>query len=138
MSGMALSMGVILADIVVVRKLLAEIESGSNNKYLKSIAAYHVQQPTEKMIKIQIYQSGKNYQNHTVYTHNLVRLTQYAGSIGVELIIPQYIADNLVLITSWEVRGRYDMRLMVRIDRLKHCFIVIEEWFNALHDKGLR
>ncbi len=58
MSEMALSMGVVLADIVVVRKLLAEIES------------------------------GKTYQNHAVYTHNLLQLSQYAESIGVILNMP--------------------------------------------------
>ena len=132
MSGMTLSMGSILADIVVVRKLLAEIEEEKNNKYLKNSAAYHIQQAAEKMIKIQIYQSGKTYQNHAVYTHNLVRLTQYAESIGVVLNMPKYIADNLILITSWEVRGRYDMHMSVRIDRLKHCHEVIEKWYEEL------
>ena len=138
MSEMTLSMGVVLADIVVVSKLLAEIESGNNNKYLKSNAAYHVQQATEKMIKIQIYQSGKTYQNHAVYTHNLVQLAQYAESIGVILNMPRYIADNLVLITSWEVRGRYDMHLSVRRDRLKRCLEVIEMWYEELKKKGLK
>jgi len=92
----------------------------------------------EKMIKIQIYESGIQYQNHAVYTHNLVQLSQYAKSIGVELSIPQYIADNLILITSWEVRGRYDMHLTVRIDRLRHCFSVIEKWYGELREKGLK
>lgn len=138
MSEMTLSMGVVLADIVVVRKLLIEIDNGNNNRYLKNNAAYHIQQAVEKMIKIQIYESGIQYKNHAVYTHNLVQLSQYAKSIGVVLNIPQYIADNLILITSWEVRGRYDMHLTVRIDRLRHCYEVIEMWYNELKEKGLK
>lgn len=111
MSEMTLSMGVVLADIVVVRKQLIEIDNGNNNRYLK---------------------------NNAAYTHNLVLLSQYAKSIGVELSIPQYIADNLILITNWEVRGRYDMHLTVRIDRLRHCNEVIEIWYEELKRKGLK
>lgn len=106
MSGMMLSIGQIQADIIIVKNLLAEIESGNKNKHLKSNAAYHIQQAVEKMIKMQIYCSGVPYNNHSVYSHNLVQLTQYAQSIGISLIMPEYIRNNLILLTSWEARGR--------------------------------
>lgn len=138
MSGMMLSIGQIQADIFIVKKLLAEIESGNKNKHLKSNAAYHLQQAVEKMIKIQIYCSGIPYNNHSVYSHNLVQLTQYAQSIGIQLMIPEYVQNNLVLLSSWEARGRYDVHLMVRIDRLRRCYDVIEKWYKELHEKGFR
>lgn len=133
-----LSMGQIQADIVVVKKLLSEIDSGNRNKHLKSNAAYHIQQAVEKMIKIQVYHSGKPYNNHSMYSHNLIQLTQYAKSLGIQLFIPEYILSNLVLLTSWEARGRYDIHLVVRIDRLKHCYDVVEKWYKELYEKGFR
>lgn len=105
MNGMMLSIGQIQADIIVVSKLLAEIESGNTNKHLKGNAA---------------------------------QLTQYAKSLGIQLIIPEYILNNLVLLTSWEARGRYDVHLVVRIDRLRHCYDVVEKWYKELYEKGFR
>lgn len=43
MSGMMLSMGQIQADIVVVKKLLSEIENGNRNKHLKSNSCFDYQ-----------------------------------------------------------------------------------------------
>lgn len=42
------------------------------------MSAYHLQQAVEKLIKIQIYRSGIEYDNRNMYVHNLVKFITYA------------------------------------------------------------
>lgn len=47
----------------------------------KGVAAYHIQQACEKMIKLQIYSHVKKVDNREMFTHNLVRLVNYAKNV---------------------------------------------------------
>ncbi len=51
---MNLTMSLIKADIVAAQQAVNYYEN-SNLKDIKNVAAYHLQQATEKLIKIQIY-----------------------------------------------------------------------------------
>ena len=97
-------------------------------KDIKNVAAYHLQQAAEKLIKYQIYQNLNTINNHSVYTHDLSRLIGYAVSEGIQLNIPDYIYDHMNSITEWEAGSRYDIAFSIRIDTLKKCYNVIEEW----------
>ncbi len=63
-----------------------------------------------------------------MYTHDLSKLTEYAESKGIKLIVPEYINDHLNGITEWEAGSRYDIGFSIRIDTLKKCAEVIAEW----------
>lgn len=63
--------------------------------------------------------SGSNYPlkiaqikaERKMYKHSLNELIKYAQSLGVNVIIPKYILDKRLLITSWEADGRYDVHI---------------------------
>lgn len=105
-------------------------------KFRKSSAAYSIQQAAEKMVKIQIYYSGKEYSNNKMYNHNLSFLITYAESIGVKLYIPDYIRKNGVSLTNWESKGRYDIHLQVKIDTMQRYYEVLVAWFEELKKMG--
>ena len=101
-------------------------------KYIKGLAGYHLQQAAEKMIKLQIYQSGREYNNAKMYRHSLDDLITYAESLNISLIIPDYVDEKKYVITRWEAQGRYDMHAAVRLDTLKRCYQEMEQWYRNL------
>ena len=105
-------------------------------KYIKGMAGFHLQQAAEKMIKLQLYRSGKKLDLHLIYKHSLDHLMGYAKSLGVELIIPEYIMKNSAVITAWEAAGRYDVHKVVKITQLEKCNTEIECWFAELKKNG--
>lgn len=134
---MDLNMGLIKADILMARQGIALYEQ-NGIKEVKNMAAYHLQQAAEKMIKIQIYRSGLDYNNKQLYVHNLVTLIKYAQSLDFELVLPKKIDENALAITDWEAGSRYDLHFSIRIDTLKNTYNVIELWYDDVYQKGIR
>lgn len=127
------------ADLIIVSSIIEKIEENSvNKKYLQGQAAYHLQQAAEKLIKIQMYNSGKPIRNDKVYKHSLSELIDYAESIGISLNIPSYIRKNAEIITSWEAEGRYDVHVVVRLDRIKNTYEAIDQWYLELKECGYK
>ena len=124
---MTLSKGIIKADIIAARQAIEYFED-KQIKDIKNIAAYHLQQAAEKLIKYQIYKVVKKPNNHRMYTHDLSRLKIYAESEGINLIIPEYVVKHINTITDWEAGSRYDYGFSVRISTLKKCYEVIANW----------
>lgn len=76
---MSLTKSLIMADIIAARQAIAYYDE-KGIKDIKNIAAYHLQQAAEKLIKIQIYQGVSGINNRELYTHDLRRLTGYANT----------------------------------------------------------
>ena len=134
---MRLTMALIKADIITARQAI-EYYKNQKTKDIKNIAAYHLQQATEKLIKIQIYTNATSYNLSSVYTHNIEKLIAYAQSLNIVFSVPKYIADNSLVITNWEVGSRYDIGFQVRIDTLEKALNEIETWYDALYVSGIR
>lgn len=134
---MKLTMSLIKADIIAARQA---IEYYNNNQIrdIKNVAAYHIQQAAEKLIKIQIYAATNKYNDAAVYTHNLEKLISYAESLEIEFSIPKYIVDNSLVITNWEAGSRYDVGFQIRIDTLQRSLSEVENWFENLYKSGIR
>ena len=128
---MILTKGIIKADIIAAKQAINYFET-SRNRNIKNIAAYHLQQAAEKLIKIQIYTNCSSVNHSQMYTHNLERLIVYADSLKFALIIPDYIRDHSLQITDWEAGSRYDVGFSVRIDTLKKTYEVIRNWENRI------
>ncbi len=128
---MILTKGIIKADIIAAKQAIEYFEA-NGNRNIKTVAAYHLQQAAEKLIKIQIYANCSNINNSQLYTHNLERLILYADSSGVELIIPDYIREHSLQITDWESGSRYDVGFSVRIDTLKKTYEVLSKWAKII------
>ena len=124
---MRLTKGLIMADIIAAKQAIAYYDE-KGIKDIKNIAAYHLQQAAEKLIKIQIYQGITSINNREIYTHDLRRLIGYAGAQGLALQVPEYIQNHIISITDWEAGSRYDVGFSVRIDVLKKTLEVISEW----------
>ena len=124
---MKLTKGLIRADIIAARQAIAYYDE-KQIKDIKNIAAYHLQQAAEKLIKIQLYRGISQISNKEIYTHDLRRLVGYANSQGLTLVVPEYIQRHLLMITDWEAGSRYNIGFSVRIDILKKTLDVITEW----------
>ncbi len=132
-----LSMGLIKADLIMARQGIEQYRS-HNIKQIKNLTAYHLQQAVEKLIKIQIYQSGKAFDSKELYVHNLVRLINYADQLDFDIDIPHFIREAAVMITDWEASGRYDVHFSVRITSLETYYDKIGSWFQDVWKKGIR
>ena len=103
---------IIRADIIAAKQAIEYFDQ-KGTKEIKNIAAYHLQQAAEKLIKYQIYQGLKSTDNHRMYTHDLSRLLDYAEAEGLTLIVPDYIRNHVNQITDWEAGSRYDFSLHI-------------------------
>lgn len=127
-----LSMGIIQADIIMARQALNIYKDKPKLKDVKNMCAYHLQQAVEKMIKIQIYNSGIDYDNKSMYSHNIRALLVYAESKKMNIMIPKYIEENASVITKWEAGSRYDLHFSIRIDTLEKYLLEIETWYQQI------
>ena len=128
---MILTKGVIRADLIAARQAIAFFDE-KQLRAIKNVAAYHLQQAAEKLIKIQIYANCSPVSNSQLYTHNIHRLIVYADSLGFGVVIPDYVREHSLQITEWEVGSRYDVQFSVRIDVLKKALAVIAEWEHRI------
>ena len=128
---MQLSKGLIQGDILTAKQAIDYYEK-RKNKNIKNVAAYHLQQAAEKLIKIQIYRNTAAPDYSKLYVHNLEKLIEYAESLGIEIIVPDYVRKNSLLITGWETGSRYDICFSIRIDALKKAYNVIAAWYRQI------
>jgi hypothetical protein len=135
-----LNMEQIKADLFVAKATidLAKRRTPKAAKYLKGQAGYHLQQAAEKLIKIQIYYLEQQPDLKRMYKHSLNELIQYAKSLGISIVVPQYIDEKSLLITSWEAEGRYDVHMIVKITQLEKTFSEIEQWYEILKKNGYK
>ncbi len=96
---MKLTMGLIMADIIAAKQAIAYFEE-NKIRDIKNIAAYHIQQSMEKLIKIQVYRKATEYDNHKMFNHNLEKLTLYAETLQIDILVPKYVRDNSLVITD--------------------------------------
>ena len=134
LSNPELSIYQVKADLMISEKALEEsrIQSPRFSKYLRGQAAYHLQQAIEKLIKIQLYNSGLRLDNAKIYKHSISSLLVYADDLGIDLIVPAIVRKNDELITSWEAEGRYDVHMVVRTDTLQKYLHEISQWYNMI------
>ena len=128
---MILTKGIIKADIIAAEQAVSYFEE-HNIRDIKNVAAYHIQQATEKLIKIQIYEKASNINNQSMYTHNIESLILYADSLNIDITVPKYFKDNSLIITDWEAGSRYDVGFSIRIDTLKRAISELNEWIDTI------
>ncbi len=104
---MTLTKGLIRADIIAAKQAIDYYDEHAV-KSMKNVAAYHLQQAAEKLIKFQIYSSGAEINHSQLYTHNIERLILYCETLEIDCSIPGYIRDKSLLLTDWEAGSRYD------------------------------
>lgn len=134
---MDLSMGLIKADLLMAKQGITMYRD-NEIKEIKNQTAYHLQQAAEKLIKIQIYKSGVQFDNKSLFIHNIKSLIKYADKLNISIMIPEEIRDNALLITDWEASGRYDISFTVKITSLEKYYAIISKWYSTLYSHGFR
>lgn len=134
---MSISMSLIKADIVAASQAV-DYYKQKNLKDIKNVAAYHLQQASEKLIKIQIYANAESINNASMFTHNIEKLLIYADTLEIDLTVPQYIRENSLIISDWEAGSRYSIDFSIKINTLKKTLSVISDWYDELYSAGLR
>ena len=134
-----LSVAQVDADLFMAASAIqkAEAISSKAGKHLRGLAGYHLQQAAEKMIKIQIYDSGVQIDHSKMFRHSLDDLIGYASSMGLPLIIPSWVDEKKYVITGWEAEGRYNLHFVVRMDTLKRCYSELIQWRNQLYPDSI-
>ncbi len=129
-----ISSGQINADLFVAEAAMqkAETISSKASKHLRGLAAYHMQQAAEKIIKYQIYEATVAVNYSRMYRHSLDDLLVYAASLGIKINIPKWIESKRFIITSWEADGRYNLHFVVRMDTLKRCYTELTAWRDSI------
>lgn len=113
-----LSLGLVRADILTSEYAIKQY-SVSGVKELKGIAAYHIQQAFEKLLKMQVLSSTQSQDANIIFrTHNLSKIIKVLLQYNKTAYIPEYLRKNAILISSWEVSGRYDTYFSVSIEEL--------------------
>ncbi|MBQ8946806.1 MAG: HEPN domain-containing protein [Lachnospiraceae bacterium] len=135
-----LNMLLIKADIITAGSCLTEASSSPAKmaKYLRGVTAFHLQQASEKLIKIQLYANLNKINYHKIYKHSLADLLIYAEAEGISVIIPRYIEEKKSIISAWVSEGRYDTHVVVRTDTLIKCLEEVETWFEQMKKAGYR
>ncbi len=105
---MNLTMSLVKADIVAAKQAIDYYEK-TKYKDIKNIAAYHLQQASEKLIKIQIYSKADNLNYANLYTHNIEKLLAYSEKLDISIYVPQFIRENSLVLTEWEAGSRYNV-----------------------------
>jgi len=129
-----LSVAQVDADLFMAASAIqkAETISSKAGKHLRGLAGYHLQQAAEKMIKIQIYDSGVQIDHSKMYRHSLDDLIGYALSLGINISVPSWVNEKKYVITGWEAEGRYNLHFVVRMDTLRRCYSELILWRNQL------
>lgn len=112
----------ILADLSIVEEYYA-----SDNKSMKLLAAYHMQQAVEKTIKLKADLEGLN-----LWGHDIDVLIHKCEENNINIRIPNYIKTHADQISHWESECRYYPIKTVRRDSLKKTLDVTTVWL----DKG--
>lgn len=123
--------GIIKADIVTAEQSILYFKE-HKIKDIKNIAAYHLQQAIEKLIKIQLYDATAQLDNTRLYTHNIEALLAYADDMQIPVIVPAYVRENALTITKWEAGSRYGLGLSLRIDSLEKCTNIVSKWYEEV------
>lgn len=135
-----LTMSQVKADIMIATSCLDQSRTSPNKiaKYLRGQCGYHLQQASEKMIKIQLYATVSTVDQRKIYKHDLVEIITYAKSLGVNLSIPKYIDERALSISSWEAEGRYDVHIVVKSNTLSKCLSIVNEWYSDMLKQGFK
>ena len=91
-----------------------------------NIAAYHLQQCTENVIKGALECVGVTVPN----THRIAKLLQMVSNNGANLIVTDWIDDHAEMLSEWEAESRYNMDFVVERRKLDRAISEIGIFLN--------
>lgn len=123
-----------LKAVANIGTAIRALEDYNKNKIknMKGLSAYHVQQAVELILKYLIY-TNNFYNDNELYTHDISKLIMIAE--GLNIGIPKYIKDNARVFTSWEAKGRYDLRPAIRTDKVANSIKNVMKWIVKINPR---
>lgn len=124
-----------IAKFKTCMRTIEEIKDGTIStrmaKVYKQDICYSIQQICEILLKIQFIEAGIKITNYKYFRHDLDDICSYADTIdGFSIYVPTELKASFPRITSWEVHGRYDYGLSVRIDLIEKYLEIIRKWID--------
>lgn len=125
-----------LTDMVVARWALCEF-TVSKHKGFKEIAAFHVEQAMELILKYSIYNNTKYNEGcgesdvKQITTLSIDKLiSEYCIPYGI--YVPKKIQKNASKYSGWEDESRYALDFSVRVDAIESALSTTEEWLISI------
>ena len=104
-----------------------------NDERFLNIAAYHLQQSVEKVLKGAIECVGVTVPN----THRINRLIRMDHDNGANLVITDWIDEHAEMLSEWEAESRYNMEFLVEKRKIDAAIKNISEFLsiNGVEDR---
>lgn len=93
-----------------------------------NIAAYHLQQALELVIKHLFLINGQQIQK----THDIDQLIIDAKNKGIDLMLSDYIIEHAEAISNWESKTRYIMGFKLEVDKVNRMISELDNYFSKL------
>jgi len=119
-----------LSNLIVAKQAI-DYYNTSKIKDMKNVAAYHVQQSIEFILKYSIYNNQNYNQGSSVvkeqYTHDLDKLiTKFC--LPYSIYVPTKIIKNAGMYSAWEAESRYSLSYSIRINSIETAIEEVEKW----------
>ena len=104
-----------------------------NDEMILNIAAYHLQQAVEKVLKGALECVGVTVPN----THKITKLIDMVYDNGANLTITDWLDDHSEMLSEWEVETRYNMDFLVEKRKLDRAIKEIQIFLttNGIQDE---
>ncbi len=129
-----------MCDIRLFRSAQMDYEAAAmiwkkpyNDEMILNIAAYHLQQAVEKILKGSLECAGVTVPN----THRIPKLIKMVFDHNANLIITDWIDDHSEMLSEWEAQTRYNMDFLVEKRKLDTAIREIQKFFhvNGIQDE---
>lgn len=113
------------SDLKVARMVL----DSATDELVQNIAAYHVEQAVEKIMK------GLLVKNNGLagISHNITELSKDLDELDVSY--PEWIHDKDDLITSWATTIRYNANFKANHNEIMQIIIDTQKWVDEIESK---
>ncbi len=102
-------------------------QSCQNDEMILNIAAYHLQQSVEKILKGALECVGVT----VPYTHKISKLLLMITDNGANLTITDWLDDHAEMLSEWETETRYNMDFLVEKRKLDRAMIEVKNFMDV-------
>ena len=95
------------------------------------IAAYHVQQGIEKLVKYMLIEDGVR----PLQTHDIDILIEQMEK--AEIIVPPWVSENADILNSYATKTRYGTNLIATKRKITHLLNLAEEMLQSLKPESI-
>lgn len=95
------------------------------------VAAYHLQQAIEKMLKFEINSVGQQFR----WTHSILELCNQADEYSISY--PEWVYQNAETLTSYAEKTRYGKDLVGNRRKITELLVLTRKWYENIKQRQL-